>query len=162
MMEYIIFDLEATCWDGNVMGRIQEIIEIGALRLDAYGKQVDSFERFVRPLRHPMLSMYCRNLTGIQQADIDQARTFAQVGNEFIAWLDQHEHERLLCSWGNKDLQLLISGSRDAGLDSDWTEPYIDLKADYHRIRGLQKKIGLKKALNRKRHRICRRSSPCP
>ena len=39
-VNYIIFDVEATCWQGN-SNRQQEIIEIGAIKINGYG-EVDS------------------------------------------------------------------------------------------------------------------------
>ena len=69
-MDRIIFDLEATCWDKGTPGMTQEIIEIGALRLNELGQKVGSFHSMVRPMVHPVLSPYCRRLTHIDQEDI--------------------------------------------------------------------------------------------
>ncbi len=148
-MQYIIFDLEATCWDGNQVRREQEIIEIGALKLDIYGKCEDTFQKFIRPTRFPSLSVYCKKLTGITQQEIDSARVFRQVGAQFIEWIQADDDEYRLCSWGGKDKTLLLSDCRNAGLDNDWLDPYIDLKSQYHHLMGLQRKLGLKKCLLR-------------
>ncbi|MCC6410310.1 MAG: 3'-5' exonuclease, partial [Saprospiraceae bacterium] len=37
-MHYIIYDLEATCWENTPPGYIQETIEIGAFRINPYGE----------------------------------------------------------------------------------------------------------------------------
>ena len=148
-MDYIIFDLEATCWEGNQMHRKQEIIEIGAVRLDAYGKRLSSFQKFIKPSEHPMLSPYCRQLTGIQQREIDSARDFRHAGRQFIEWVLGTDEDYTLCSWGARDRALLTSDCASAGLETDWLVPYIDLKLQYHQINGLQRKLGLKKCLLR-------------
>jgi inhibitor of KinA sporulation pathway (predicted exonuclease) len=148
-MEYIIFDLEATCWEGNQMGRNQEIIEIGAFRLDHYGKIEDEFQRFVKPTIYPVLSAYCRKLTGIEQSDIDSARAFRTAGNQFMEWIHNSGEDYCLCSWGAKDHALLVHDCRNARMETEWLDHYIDLKAQYHDFRNLSQKIGLKKALLR-------------
>ena len=148
-MEYVILDLEATCWEGNPAGRIQEIIEIGAVRLDRYGRELSQFEAFVRPIHYPSLSIYCKNLTGITQDNVDKAPPFASVGSTFIDWVEDADSHTRICSWGDKDRDLLLSHCREFRLDTDWMDDYVDLKAEYHHIRNIQKKIGLKKALLR-------------
>jgi len=149
-MDYIIFDLEATCWEGNPLGRIQEIIEIGAVHIDAYGTVGESYQKFVRPIHDPVLSLYCRQLTGITQDDVQSARPFSSVGQDFMHWIQDRTTDACqLCSWGDKDHELLLRACREASLESDWIEPYVDLKAEYHRIQGIQQKIGLKKTLIR-------------
>ena len=52
-MNYIILDLEATCWQGNAMDRNPEIIEIGAYHVNGYREWIDKFQSFVRPVEHP-------------------------------------------------------------------------------------------------------------
>lgn len=131
------------------MGRQQEIIEIGALRLDTYGKCEDTFQKFVKPVSSPSLSVYCKKLTGISQQDIDTARGFRQTGAKFMEWILNEDEEYRLCSWGGKDKALLISDCQNTGLETDWLDQYIDLKAQYHQQQGLQRKLGLKKCLLR-------------
>lgn len=148
-MQFIVFDLEATCWDGNQMGREQEIIEIGALRLNMYGHQESRFQNFVRPVRNPTLSVYCRQLTGISQNDVDTAKDFSATGSRFIQWIEQAGEEYRVCSWGYKDKLLLSAACEMTKLETDWLESYVDLKAQYHDIKGLQRRAGLKKCLQR-------------
>ncbi len=50
-MNYIIYDLEATCWEGSRWEEM-EIIEIGAVLLDGeHFQPMAEFEQFVRHLR---------------------------------------------------------------------------------------------------------------
>ena len=146
-MYFVIFDLEATCWEGNTLGRQQEIIEIGALICNLYGDQVAGFKQFVRPVMNPGLSFYCTQLTGITQADVDRARPFGRIGAAFEEWIYQHADEFVLCSWGGKDLELLESDCYRHGMDTDWLGNYIDLKEQYHKIKGIHRKRGLRKSL---------------
>lgn len=105
-MHYIICDLEATCWaDARRLERM-EIIEIGAVKLAAAGGPVlGEFSAFVRPLLQPTLSDYCRELTAITQADVDNADLFPVVLERFLAWMG--EPPLGFCSWGQYDLNQL-------------------------------------------------------
>ncbi|MFY8069800.1 MAG: exonuclease domain-containing protein [Flavobacterium sp.] len=80
-MNFIIFDLEATCWqtESERKGRTQEIIEIGAVKINEFGKTESRFESFVRPIIHPNLSDFCRSLTSITQVDVNRADTFSKI-----------------------------------------------------------------------------------
>ena len=85
-MNYIILDLEATCWQGNAMDRNSEIIEIGAYRVNGYREWIDKFQSFVRPVEHPRLSTYCTDLTGITQQQVNKAKTFDHIFPLFEDW----------------------------------------------------------------------------
>ena len=148
-MKFVIFDLEATCWEGNSMGREQEIIEIGALITDHYGSVQSSFRRFVRPEINPSLSHYCQQLTGITQEDVRRARLFETAGREFIDWIEANTTDYVLCSWGDKDREFLYADCDRHDMETDWLESYIDLKAQYHELKGFKRKRGLKKVLEK-------------
>lgn len=148
-MQFIIFDLEATCWSGNTLGRSQEIIEIGAVRVSMMGEYEGSFQSFVKPLQHPMLSAYCQELTGIEQVDVNKAPLFEEVIDDFLYWIGFENRHTVLCSWGAKDIDLLRSDCALFELDSEWIQPHIDVKAQYHRIRNLKRKQGLYKTIDR-------------
>lgn len=147
-MNYIIFDLEATCWENDFerKGRVQEIIEIGALKVNENGKFIHSFESFVKPTEHPQLSDFCRNLTHISQIDINRALPYPEVIQRFIDWIDI-EQEYLLCSWGMFDQKILSKNCLQFHLDDDWTNEHVNLKWQYAKIKGLRNPVGLHNAL---------------
>ena len=100
----LIVDLEATCWDrthhkpGNM-----ETIEIGALRIDAENPdQVREFQTFVRPVRYPVLSNFCKDLTSIRQSDVETADPFPEAFSRFLDWIGDLGSVRL-SSWGEYD-----------------------------------------------------------
>ncbi|MBK6620708.1 MAG: exonuclease domain-containing protein [Saprospirales bacterium] len=148
-MNFIVFDLEATCWEGKPENKVQEIIEIGAVRLSAFGEVEDTFCRFVRPVLNPSLSVFCRQLTRIEQRDIDKAAGFAKVIDEFQDWADIFYEDYLLCSWGNFDRKMLVQDCKLHKLDSEWALEHINLKRQYQDIRKLKKKRGLQAALEK-------------
>ncbi|MEM1215060.1 MAG: 3'-5' exonuclease, partial [Bacteroidota bacterium] len=106
-MHFIIFDIEATCWEGRPPSMTPETIEIGAIKMDNYGDVLGSFQRFIRPILHPQLSHFCRRLTNIDQVDINRARDFPRVIEDFQDWIDVWDEDYLLCSWGNFDQKIL-------------------------------------------------------
>lgn len=146
-MNFIVFDLEATCWEGSPPGMQQEIIEIGAYRLNRYGEIEGTFNRFVKPILNPYLSPFCQELTSIEQAHVERAQNFPDVIELFQDWALIFEEEYLLCSWGAFDKKMLIQDCRLHDLESDWVEPFINLKRQYQDIRRLRRPQGLKKTV---------------
>ncbi len=102
--EMIIVDLEATCWDRNDHDqREAETIEIGALKVEPTTRRVtDEFHSLIRPVRHEVLSDYCRGLTNISQEEVDAAQQFPVVWQQFIDWSGDFTKVRL-ASWGSYD-----------------------------------------------------------
>jgi inhibitor of KinA sporulation pathway (predicted exonuclease) len=86
-------DLEATCDEVDesesprpltVVPDQMKTIEIGLVVIDMESLEiVDEFQRFVRSQINPILTDFCVKLTSIQQAAVDGARTYQQVGEEF-------------------------------------------------------------------------------
>ncbi|XP_066924240.1 3'-5' exoribonuclease 1-like [Clytia hemisphaerica] len=85
---YIVIDFEATCEKENPKGYQHEIIEFPAVLVDADTLEVVSeFHSYCRPLTNPILSKFCRDLTGITQLTVESSSTFETVLNRFDKWL---------------------------------------------------------------------------
>lgn len=149
MKNYIIYDLEATCWENMPPGYVQETIEIGAFRLNHYGEIRGKFNRFVKPVVHPTLSPFCRQLTSISQEDVNKAGTFPKVIEEFWDWGRIEEEDYVLCSWGSFDKKMFINDCRLHRLDEDWAEHHVNLKEQYRVLKRMRSGIGLRKAVER-------------
>lgn len=147
-MNYIIFDLEATCWKQRDNSP-NETIEIGAVMIDEKRQVVGEFEKFIQPIKHPRLSDFCMELTSIRQEDVDNAAYFNEVIEDFQDWIQQGDNDYLLCSWGFYDRKQFESDSQIYGLDTAWLEKHISLKHEYARINSLRRAIGMKRALIR-------------
>lgn len=150
---YIIFDLEATCYDrGSSLETppkdfVNEIIEIGAVKLNNKGEQIDVFSKFCKPKLFPYISEFCTSLTTITQEDIDKADDLKDVLEDFMNWCE----DGMLISWGaydksqtNKDL---IRNDLEVYLDK--LENHKNLKKLHGEWNNLNKKkgVGLSKAL---------------
>ncbi|MEM9833506.1 MAG: 3'-5' exonuclease [Bacteroidota bacterium] len=144
-MNYIVFDLEATCWKDRTDER-REVIEIGATKINQQRKMVDGFSCFVKPVIHPILSDFCKELTTIQQIQIDTAKFFPEAAQRFKNWINTDE-EYVLCSWGYYDKKQLESDSDLHQLDKTWLNDHISLKHQHAELRNLKRAVGLANAL---------------
>ncbi|HEX5626307.1 MAG TPA: 3'-5' exonuclease [Saprospiraceae bacterium] len=147
-MKHIIIDLEATCWSPGTVQYQQEIIELGACRVNAYMEIETTFSKLIRPVKQPRLSHYCKQLTGLRQEEIEKAKTFDVVLDQFIDWCDMGDESVVLYSWGAKDYELLVSDCLLHRIGLDWLDAHVDLKSRFARIKGLPKPYGLDKALS--------------
>ena len=146
-MSNVIVDLEATCWEKQSQ-YLNEIIEIGAVLIDANGKEQTSFESFVKPQLHPKLSEFCIGLTSIRQEDVDCAPDFPAAFARFLAWIHANcGSEYRIWSWGKYDCKQFASDCNQHGLSTDWLDGrHFNLKADFARRRK-EKQVGMARAL---------------
>ncbi len=151
----LVVDLEATCWErqcepsGDPQSiQNMEIIEFGCALATRRGELLDSRSFLVRPNRNPILSEFCTGLTGITQAMVDEAPTYAEAIQEMNSWLCQPAADFTWCSWGNYD-RLHVEAQSEQ-LDVSPTVlgyPHLNLKRIWRRTTGQKKKNGLANAL---------------
>ncbi len=139
-------DLEATCWHGVRDFDRMEIIEIGAVELPAAAAPYDrEFNQFIQPVAEPQLSEFCRELTSIQQQDVDSANYFWAVFQGFLDWIG--ETPFVICSWGGYDITQLQTDCRRHGVAFPASfEAHINLKKEFARVFGT-KVSGMERAL---------------
>lgn len=108
----ICIDFEATCFDSpaHKKRKIQEIIEFPAVLVDLVtGEILGEFHRYVRPVETPILSDYCKNLTGISQETVDGANILQEVMDEFRIWV-----KKII-----KEKELIMPKTRKGNLDGN-------------------------------------------
>lgn len=116
MYSYIcVLDFEATCDDQTKLNPRNEIIEFPSvlLKLDHdTGKyiKVSEFQRFCKPLYNTQLTNFCKQLTGITQAQVDTGINFTQALQEHHEWLIQHTG---LVYDGNDPVVIVTCGNWD-------------------------------------------------
>ncbi|KAI0721254.1 exonuclease RNase T and DNA polymerase III [Cerioporus squamosus] len=158
----LILDFEATCGDEEpvVPRNEMEIIELPTLLYDIEQDKVKAiFHEYVRPVRHPVLTRFCTDLTGIEQSTVDAADPFPTVWERYQEFLREHgilqEPESvayLTCGdWDLKTMlpmQLRLSGIQ-VGLDPSTgalAAPYnrwINVKKSFQRLYGLKNPRGM-------------------
>lgn len=95
----IVFDLEFTAWEGSMAerwlkpGQYREIVQIGAVRLDALTMAEDaSLDVLVKPRFNPRLSPYFEALTGItNDALAGRGVDFAEAWQRFMEFCGNAE-----------------------------------------------------------------------
>ena len=99
----VVCDLEATCWNDRppYTDDDMEIIEIGCALITPDGKELDRFSTFVKPVREPILSPFCTELTGITQQDVDAAPGYIEAMQKLDEWVN--DRAAFWVSWGNYD-----------------------------------------------------------
>ena len=115
-----VFDLEFTAWDGSMKrgwlapGEFKEVVQIGAVRLDAKTLEEEAaLDLVVRPRINPVLSAYLENLTGITNERLAaDGVDFAEAWRRFVAFAGGG----ILCAFGRDDL-VLHENLRLYGLD---------------------------------------------
>lgn len=149
MGHWLVIDLEATTDEGGWPIEDMEIIEIGASLVNRNGREVDHFQRFVKPQRRPLLTPFCRELTHISQADIHSAGAFTDVWSQFERWLAHHQ-ARLegWASWGDYDRRQLLQEWHLHQVHSLLADlSHLNLKQRFAKARQLERPLGLKGAL---------------
>ena len=146
----LVVDLEATCAaDGSLPRDETEIIEIGAVMADGTTYAVfDEFQAFVRPVRHPRLTPFCTQLTGISQQEVDAAELFPAVMNRFAAWFRQHGDVRFF-SWGDYDRNQLAHDCAVCGIENPMPVEHRNLKKAFQQKYGLRRGVGMAEALQK-------------
>ncbi|RPK19982.1 3'-5' exonuclease [Paenibacillus xylanexedens] len=155
-MNYIIFDLEATCGKEIPDGE-SEIIEIGAVKLNDKLEIVDEFQSFIRPVLHPQITYFCEELTSITQADVNNAPSFEDAYHEFIRWCGVIESPTgpiknapfTLCSWGYYDKKMLKTDCNRWGVPHNEFTNHISVKHQHGPLIGIKHGVGMASALQK-------------
>lgn len=91
----LVIDFEATCWEKwlSVFHKHHhEIIEFPCILYDVEkNKVLTEFQQYVKPTECPKLSKYCKELTGIQQSNVDNGLPLRTSINLFNIWLREQE-----------------------------------------------------------------------
>lgn len=105
----LILDFEATCTDKNEFPRHEmEIIEFPIVVLCLKTNTViDEFHRYVKPKNRPILTKFCKDLTGISQEIIDKSPSFEEVLSEVEIFMGRYLNSRFVMC-GDWDLRTML------------------------------------------------------
>lgn len=108
-MNYIIFDLEwNNAYNYKTKKGINEIIEIGAVKLNSNLEIIDSFKQLIKPQISKKLQSRFKNLTNITAEEIkENGISFDKAFSDFAAW--SRGEGNVFLSWSKSDLHTLIS-----------------------------------------------------
>lgn len=107
-MYYIIFDLEwNNAYNYKTKKGFNEIIEIGAVKLDENFKVVGTFKQLIKPAISKKLSSRFKNLTHITSDEISKnGISFENAISDFARWSEKEKS--VFMSWSNSDLYVLV------------------------------------------------------
>lgn len=107
-MNYIVFDLE---WNQSPGGKKDsnqslpfEIIEIGAVKLDDQGKNVDSFQCLIKPQVYNWIHNSIHEVIHVDYKDLEDGILFQEAVQKFLDWCGP---EYYFFTWGNQDVMEL-------------------------------------------------------
>lgn len=144
MIYYIcVLDFEATCFQNNEVPRNKmEIIEFPSLlyKINTNTKSyelISEFHKYVRPTYKPILTGFCKKLTGITQETVNNSDPIEIVYNDHIKWLDTYIKENddfIICTCGAWDLKTMLPNEiRNKQLKPHkYYEKFINIKDEFN------------------------------
>ena len=146
----LAIDLEATCCDRETVPRSEmEIIEIGAVMVEMKNlTPVDEFQTFVKPVRHPVLTEFCRKLTTITQSEVESAPRYPEAAERLQNWLSKYGDFQLFWgSWGEYDRRQFKQDSEFHGLPLPVGYRHVNFKKLFRHSQGLKGRYAMPEAL---------------
>ena len=130
-----------------------EIVEIGAVKLDRDYRLTDRYSRFVKPRYGPIASRITQ-ITGITDADVAQAPSFEEAMEDFAAWIGAGRGR--IYSWSMSDPRQLWDESwlKEYPLPWQLNQRWMDFQAVYTRLIGLSQPLSLKNAVGAANYRF--------
>ena len=136
----IVIDFECTC-ERDVREYPNEIIEFPAVLIDIRngGKilKAKSFRSYAKPWRNPELTMFCTQLTGIEQRHVENAPDLQSVVKNFEKWYRQTIPAGAKCilatdgPWDFRNFILKNSVKRDHVAFPTIFYEYIDIRTTF-------------------------------
>ena len=135
-MNYVIFDLEWNgCFSKKTNSHINEIIEIGAVKLNDKTDIIGKFNCLVRPVISRSLSSQVMELTDLTFEDLKKGVPFDYGYSKFRKFADGC----VLMSWSTSDIETLLSNLKfHKKMDTiPFMKKYADLQQYCHDMMGL-------------------------
>ncbi|MEF9417208.1 3'-5' exonuclease [Ralstonia sp. SM1864_UCD524_TZ4] len=145
MWPILVVDLEATCAnDGSIGPEEMEIIEIGACWVNEQCRIFDTFQSFVRPSRHAVLTDFCTALTGIAQEQVDAAPALLCVAEDLRVFVERHRGPSSSWgSWGTYDRKQLQRECGGLSVEPLLGLPHQNLKRFFAKRQRIGKEVGM-------------------
>lgn len=122
-----------------------EIIEIGAIKLDNHMKALKEFKTFIKPSAIPLLNPKISEITNIKTEDLKDGVSLEEGLNELSNLIDDGD---IICSWAKDDIIEIINNAIYYNYTNlGWLKNYLDLQDYSTKILAKKKKLSLKNAL---------------
>lgn len=125
-MTPIIIDFE---WNQPLKGRTpvdglrDEIIQIGAAKIDLAGNVLDTFSQIIKPFYYTKLNKDVSELTLLTDEDLEGGLSFREAMDAFRTWCGE---DCALLSWSATDAYVLYRNCEKFGYGTDWIPDVYD------------------------------------
>lgn len=110
-MNYIVIDLEWNgSWSKKAHGYFNEIIEVGAVKVDEDMRVLGEFRAAIKPVVSKKLSSIVTDLTNITAEELEDGTTFAGMMRQLTKWMGKEPATVL--TWSTTDLLVLMENCR--------------------------------------------------
>lgn len=150
-MEYVFIDFEMNQIDNAAQNEFKicknEIIEIGAVKLDDTYKEIDSFKTYVRPVVLPLNNRIVK-LTGITTEMVEDAPEFKSAIDSFIEWCGDAD---VIYAWSENDLRQFNKERRIKNYTHDRVNVVVsrwkDFQKEFAKLLGTRRRLALSDAV---------------
>ena len=136
MNTYIALDLEWNQSEDGKSGRVPglpfEIIEIGAVKLDAQLNPLSEFHCVIKPKIYKRLHFRVSEVINIGIEELKKkGGDFEKLGREFLDWCFRFDEEGnpqekpMFCTWGEADLTQLQRNMKYYGIENPFPYPFL-------------------------------------
>ena len=149
----IFIDLEMNTTDTRLVRRKKlknEVIEIGAVRMDDEFHPLDRFRIFVRPQYNGVIERKIYKLTGISNGAVSDAVSLPEALDALEAWCGSDGYE--IYAWSTSDLCQLRKECGFKGIDSVFLDEMVqwhDFQEDFRQMLGEKNILSLSNAMHR-------------
>lgn len=127
--EVIVIDLEATCWKSRTETAVNtsEVIEVGICVLNTLTGEIERPQGIIVKPTVSTISPFCEQLTGINQAMVDNGMSFGAAMNILVD--EYRTKDRVVAAFGNYDRNMLKTECRRNGIEFPIGVTYINVRA---------------------------------
>jgi DNA polymerase III epsilon subunit-like protein len=166
-MGYVIIDLEFNNLKNitkyypnfyNMYGDLKEaqleneIIEVGAVKLDKMMNFIGNFKTYVRPALFKVLNPKITEITGITEANLSSGITFIEAMDKLREFVD---NDSIICSWAKDDIaEIFRNACYHNYKEVGWLKEYLDIQEYATKILAHKKSLSLKNALEELKIRV--------
>jgi len=149
-MNYIVFDLEFNMFFKFKEGDLanpelkNEIIQIGAVKLNAALETISTFDLIIKPVIYRRINPYVKRKTNINTSRVVQGTPFVKAIESFHAWVGD---DAVLCSWGHDDILALRDNCHFFGFGALSFDKFINIQQVYMTHGSLAKQPSLESAV---------------
>lgn len=122
-----------------------EIIEIGAVKLDKFMKNIGEYKVFIKPSIFKMLNPKVQQITGITNDTLQKGVDFKDAMEELKKFVGDGD---VICSWAKDDIAEIIENANYHNYKNiNWLKNYLDIQEYCTKILAHKKSLSLKNAL---------------